>query len=142
MKKYFTIVAAFAVLIFFFIGVAIGQAQTIGIEPVVTIKVVGTAPITGLSGLTIQAAGPAALTVTCNPQGRAVESCNNPAVSQYKFDDFSDLIQSNDPIDGFGVFQFTGPSGVHDIIFSVLNADDDSGDPIIYSEIVTQITIP
>ncbi len=118
------------------------EAQTIGIEPVATIKVVGTAPIAGLAGLRIQAAAPEGVTVTCALQQRAVEECTRPSVAEYAFTDQGDLIQSNDAIDGFGVFQFTGPSGPHDIVFTVLTADDDSGNRIFYSEIFTQVTIP
>ncbi len=138
MKKLLLLV----VIILAFATGRIVEAQTIGIEPVVTRSIIGTAPVTGLAGLRIQAIAPAALTITCIPQGRAVETCSRPSVAQYDFDDFSDLIQSSDPIEPFGTFQFAGPSGNYDIVFSVLNADDDSGDRIFYDEIITQITIP
>lgn len=122
--------------------VGTSYAQSISIEPLVTIKVVGVAPISGLAGLQIQAVAPEGVRVDCLLQNRIVEECIHPSVARYAFVDEENLIQSSDPIDALGIFQFTGPSGSHDVIFNVLTADDDSGNPIIFEKIVTQISLP
>ncbi len=125
-------------------GITLGEvhAQSISIKPIKTISVTVESPVTGLSGMTIEARAEEGVLINCAIQGRSLESCLHPVIASWSFTDLQDDIQGAQIIDPMTVFEFTGTSGTHDVIFNVVAADDDAGNPIIFSQIVTQITLP
>ncbi len=123
-------------------GYSEAEAQSIAIQPTVTVTLVGEAPASGLAGMTIRAISPDGVDVQCSTGLRLIDTCIMPEIADYSFLDTNDDIQGGSTIDPLALFQFSGASGTHSITFRVTQADDDSGNPVAFGDLQTQITLP
>lgn len=141
MKKLLTaIIAVTALASMFFLGQA--EAQSISVRPIFRLVVSTEALATGLTGMTIEMTAPEEIDVDCGLGLRAVETCTQPSVAQYSFADTDDLIKAGDIVDSLAAFDFVGAPGTYNVQINILAADDEAGDPLVFSPISTTITLP